>query len=240
MYSYNVNSVANYSSSDTITSDTEYPNHVYECLKYVSIYKKGAFSCSSVDDDDYDDVYDDEDVKRILDEHGEPEPSAYENDGFSSAYKAAMAEMDIPLVEGSTVNENYYDNWDEALEDASMVYPALGVGQVVSRSLDSHSLEYLTSELHATDVLAGDDHCSGNKSFAENPTSRELRKCLEGALYGQDTDEFVVAQPYCVANKNLDFGRPKTSQKAMDDSKNKVENWMSKYAGEDDTITATF
>lgn len=237
MCSYNVNSVT--SSSETITSDTEYPNHVYECLKYVPIYKKGAFSCSSIDDDDYDDVYDDEDVKRILEEHGESEPSDCENDGFSSAYKAAMAEMDLPLVEGSAVNDNY-ENWDEALEDVSMVYPPLGVTRVVSRSLDIHNLEYLTSELHTTGVFAGDDHCSGNKGFVENPTSQELRKCLEGALYGQDTDEFVVAQPYCVANKNLDFGKPKMSQKSMLDSRKKVENWMSKYAGEDDTTTATF
>lgn len=236
MYSYNVNGVT--SSPETITSDTEYTNHVYECLKYVPIYKKGAFSCSSIDDDDYDDVCDDEDVNRILEEHGEHEQGDCENEGFSSAYKAVMAEMDLSSVEGSTVNDDY-ENWDEALEDVSKVYPPLGVNQVIYRSLDSHKLEYLTSELHTTDVLVG-DACSGNKGLAESTTAQELRKCLEGALYGQDTDDFVVAQPYCVANKNLDFGKTKMSQKTMLDSRKKVENWMSNYVGEDDTTTATF
>jgi hypothetical protein len=40
-----------------------------------------------------------------------------------------------------------------------------------------------------------------------------------------------------VANKNLDFGKPKMSHKAMNDSRKKVENWMRKYAQEEDTNT---
>lgn len=226
------------SSSEAITSDTEYPNHVYECLKYVPLYEKGAFSCSSIDDDDYDDVYDDEDVKRILEEHGEPERKDGEIAGFSCAYKAAMAEMDLPPVEGRTTVNDDYEDWDEALEDVSVVYPPLGIGRAVHRSLENRMSENPTTEFRGTGGLPADDGRSGNDGgLADGPTARELRKCLEGALYGQDTEDFVVAQPYCVANKNLDFGKSKMSHRAVHDSRKKVENWMSKYVGEDGATT---
>lgn len=64
--------------------------HVHECLKSVPVYKKGAFSCSSLDDDVDED---DEDVKRIMVEHGETKDvreTAVR--GFSSVYRAAATE----------------------------------------------------------------------------------------------------------------------------------------------------
>lgn len=89
------------SSSKSIASDAEYTDYVHECLKYVPLYAKGAFSRgpSSADEDsdgDKDDEYD-EDVKRILAEHGEPEKGHGNDDnvaGFSSAYKTAAAGTD--------------------------------------------------------------------------------------------------------------------------------------------------
>jgi len=193
----------------------------------VPIYSKGAFSCSTIDDDDDED---DEDVKRILAEHGELEPKYCETVGFSSAYKAAAAEAELPsVVEGLTIDDNYKD-WDEALKNVSTVYPPLGVGRAVSRSLEIQRLDELTSEVRGADC---DCHLAGN------PAARELRKCLEGALYEQDSEDFVVTQPYCVANKNLDFGKPKISHNAIHASRKKVENWMIKYIGDEDITTTT-
>lgn len=236
------------SSSESITSGAEYLDHVHECLKYVPIYIKSAFSCSSLDHEDDCDEYDDEDVKRILVEHNEPESKYCETEEFSSAYKEAMAAMvvkkDFPPMEGVT-DENYED-WNEALKDVSMMYPPLGVSRAASWTLESLGLGDLTSELHAAiDAVCrgeddnGEDDC-GNRRLTDSSTARELRKCLEGALYGQDTEDFVVAQPYCVANKNLDFGKPKMSHKAMNESRKKVENWMRKYVQDEDTTTTMF
>ncbi|XP_025408832.1 uncharacterized protein LOC112682443 [Sipha flava] len=233
------------SSSESTTSDVEYLDHVHECLKYVPIYMKGAFSCSSLDDDDEYNECDDEDVKRILVEYNEPKSEDCEKAKFSPAYKEAMAavilEKDFTSVNGVT-DENYKD-WDEALKDVSMVYPPLGISRVASRTLEDLELNNLTSELCTTiyAVSCGvdnndNDNCDNNR-LTHSSTAWELRKCLEGALYGQDTKDFIVAQPYCVANKNLDFGKPKMSHKAMNDSRKKVENWMRKYAQEEDTNT---
>lgn len=210
------------------------------------IYLKGAFSCSSLDnDDDYSKCDDDEDVKRILAEHNEPESKDSNTAEFSSAYKQAMAvEKDFPSsVEG--VTDDSYQDWDEALKDISMVYPPLGISRAASRTLKILGLSDLTPELRAAvdAVRCGEDN-NGNQDCDNHrlgsSTARELRKCLEGALYGQDTEDFIVAQPYCVANKNLDFGKPKMSHKAMNDSKNKVENWMRKYVQDEDTTTKMF
>lgn len=89
-------------SAESTSSDTEYADHVHECLKFVPIYKEGAFSCSSLDENDFDDN-DDEDVKRILAEHGQSEPGDCEFEGFSSVYKAA-AETVMPSSEKRTID----------------------------------------------------------------------------------------------------------------------------------------
>lgn len=198
------------SSGSTVSDTVEYPDYVRECLKYVSIYSKGAFSCSSSDNED--DCSYDEDVKRILSEHNEAEPRDCEGTGFSSSYEAAAMETNLSLT-----TSDRYEHWDEALGDATMVYPPLGVSRFASEMSKNRKLLILGDD---TDVQS--DH-SGS------PSAQLLRKCLEGALYGQDTEEFVVAQPYCAANKNLDFGKSKMSPGAMHDSKKRVENWMSKY-----------
>jgi len=207
------------------TNDTEHSDRIHECLEYVPIYKKGAFSSTNTTDDDDDDD-DDEDVKRILAEHGELEPK-YRRDAvdFSATYKAAVAaETESSSVAAATTDDNYKD-WDEAFQDVRAVYPPLGVRRTVSKSLMIRKLDGPTSEARG--------HCRP----AGNTTANELRKCLERALYGQDPEEedFEVAQPYCVANKNLDLGKPKTSLSAMHASRTKVENWMSKCIGDDRT-----
>lgn len=199
------------------TADENADDRVRECLKYVSIYSKGAFSCSSADDDD-----DDEDVKRILAEHDEPEPRDGEIAGFSSCYEAVAAE--VAAETGSSplacCISDRYENWDEALRDTVMVYPPLGVGRSASG----------TSKTRKLFVLRGDmDPQPADRAGSPSSSAQLLRKCLEGALYGQDTEEFAVAQPYCAANKNLDFGKSKMSPGAVQDSRKRVENWMSKY-----------
>jgi len=169
-------------------------------------------------------------VKRILAEHGELEPKYCETIGFSSAYKAAAAEAGLPSVmEGLTIDDNY-KNWDEALKNVSTVYPPLGVTRAVSTSLEIQRLDELTSEVRGADC---DCH------LADHPTAWELRKCFEEALYERDSEDFVVAQPYCVANKNLDFGKPKISHNAIHASRKKVENWMIKYMGDEDMTTTS-
>jgi len=205
------------SSGSTVSDTVEYPDYMRECLKYVSIYSKGAFSCSSSDDED-DRSYD-EDVKRILAEHNEAEPRDCEATGFSSSYEAATAAMETNL---SLTTSDRYEDWDEALGDAAVVYPPLGVGRFASETSKNRKLLILGDD---TDVQLDQ---SGSSS------AQLLRKCLEGALYGQDTEEFAVAQPYCAANKNLDFGKSKMSPGTVHDSRKRVENWMSKYYVVDD------
>jgi len=153
-------------------------------------------------------------VKRILEEHNEAESRGWEATGFSSSYEATVAAMETNL---SLTTSDRYEHWDEALGDAAVVYPPLGVGRFASEMSKNRKLFILGDN---TDVQSDQ---SGS------PSAQLLRKCLEGALYGQDTEEFVVAQPYCAANKNLDFGKSKMSPGAVNDSKKKVENWMSKY-----------
>lgn len=80
-----------------------------------------------------------------------------------------------------------------------------------------------------TDNTAGVDSSVKCPKIVDH--ARHLRKCLEGALFGQDSKDFVVAQPHCIADKNLDFGKPRMSHKAAHESRYKVENWMSKYVG---------
>lgn len=217
--------------SKSVNSDTEYPDHVHECLKYVPIYKKGTFSCSSADDDDDDD--DDEDVKRILAEYGQSETEDCKTVGFSSAYKASAAETYLQwtadgLQSAQTADDPAdYKDWDEALKDACTAYPPLGVSpaafEMETRRLDDETLDF-----RAAKIADGED--GRRLSVGPSSSAQELRKCLEGALYGRDVTDFVVSQPFCVANKNLDFGKPVMSHKAMQDSRKKVENWMSKYA----------
>uniref|UniRef100_A0A2S2P9L0 Uncharacterized protein n=1 Tax=Schizaphis graminum TaxID=13262 RepID=A0A2S2P9L0_SCHGA len=204
------------SSSESMASDTaEYPDYVHECLKYVSIYSNGAFSCSSTDDED--DCRYDEDIKRILLEHNEFEPRDCDTTGFSSSYQAAAA---VTTETDSSLNTtNRYENWDEALKDAIAVYPPLGVCRFASEMSKNRKLL----------ILGGDTDAQSDQSGSPSSSAQLLRKCLEDALYGQDTKEFAVAQPYCAANKNLDFGKSKMSPEAVHDSKKRVENWMSKY-----------
>lgn len=227
------------------TSDTEYPDHVHECLKYVPIYRKGAFSCGSSLDghDDDDDECGDEDVKRILAGHNEREPDDRETVDFSPAYEAAAAAA--VTCGRTTVAADDYEDWKEAARDVSALYPPLGVGdRVVGRRATSAGGGGLrTSELADDDDSRRYRCCfDGDRGPADGgqTTARELRKCLEGALYGQDLRDFVVAQPFCVANKNLDFGKSKMSQRAMRDSRKKVENWMSKYVDDQDATTAAY
>lgn len=224
------------SSSDEsiIRSEPEHRDHVHENLKYVPVYSKGTFSCSSLDDIQDDDV--DEDVKRILAEHGKLEPSDPETTGFSSAYRkaaeAAIVETDLSSVEDAI--DDGYENWDDALADVSRVYPPLGIGRAVSRTLENRNPGDRGPGFRWPDTDDRDRDPSGRQA-----TAQELRKCLEGALYGRDAEDFVVAQPYCVADKNLDFGKPKMSAKTVMDSRKKVEGWMNKYVVGDDNATAT-
>lgn len=205
------------SSSESMASDmAEYPDYVHECLKYVSIYSNGAFSCSSADDED--DCSYDEDMKRIISEHNEPEPRDCDATGFSSPYQATEAVI-AEETDSSLNTSNRYEDWDKALEDAVMVYPPLGVCRFASESSKNRKFR----------ILGGDTDVQSDLTRSPSSSAQLLRKCLEGALYGQDTKEFAVAQPYCVANKNLDFGKSKMSPGAVHDSKKRVENWMSKY-----------
>jgi len=151
-------------------------------------------------------------VKRILAEHNEAEPRNCEAMGFSSSYEAAAKETNLSLN-----TSDRYEHWDEALGDATVVYPPLGVSRFASEMSKNRKL-----------LILGDD-MDVQSDQSESPSAQLLRKCLEGALYGQDTEEFVVAQPYCAANKNLDFGKSKMSPEAVHDSKKRVENWISKY-----------
>lgn len=203
-------------------SDTEYPDHVHECLKHVAIHRKGAFSCSSPDDED-----DDEDVKRILAKHGGSETEGVEAAGFSTAYaeaaRAAAAEMSL-----STAAVDYED-WDEATKDVGTVYPALGFGCRGRKKCRDDRPPSSSTERGRTN----DEARAPGDRYGDSAGARELRKRLEGALYGGDTEDFVVAQPYCTANKNLDFGKPIMSRKAVRESKKKVEIWMNKYAGDE-------
>jgi len=104
------------------------------------------------------------------------------------------------------------------------IYQALGVDCTYNSEMKNQISHNLSLEAIRSDVtkVTTDD-------VERSTTGRELRKCLEGALYGQDTEEFVVAQPYCIANKNLDFGKPKILHKNTFESRKKVENWMSKH-----------
>lgn len=222
------------SSDESTTNDTaEFPDYVHECLRYVPLYQKGVFSSgSSLDDGDDRDDGDDEDVKRILTKHGESETTDGGAAGFSRAHREAAAAVETQTRRESSAadkgnddrpTDHYYGDWDEALRHVSAAYPALGARRNtklrVVRPLD----------------FAGTDGGGGGGGQGQ-----ELRKCLEGALYGQDSDDFVVAQPFCVANKNLDFGKPKMPRKAMRDSRNKVDNWMSKHCcAENDGSAAT-
>lgn len=203
------------SSGSTISDTVDYPDYVRECLKYVPIYSKGAFSCSSSDDED--NCSYDEDVKRILAEHNEPEPRDCEATGFSSSYEAAVAAMMETNL--SLTTSDQYEHWDEALGDAVVVYPPLGVSRFASEASKNRKMLIFGND---TDVQSG-------QSVSQSSSAQLLRKCLEDALYGQDTDDFAVAQPYCVANKNLDFGKSKMSPETMHDSRKRVENWMNKY-----------
>jgi len=159
-------------------------------------------------------------VKRIFAEHNEPELRDCEATGFSSSYEAAVAAMETNL---SLTTSDRYEHWDEALGDAVVVYPPLGVGRFASETSKNRKL-----------LIFGDDtDVQSDQSGSPSSSAQLLRKCLEGALYGQDTEEFVVAQPYCTANKNLDFGKSKMSPGAVHDSRKRVENWMSKYYVDD-------
>lgn len=226
------------SDSKSVNSDSEYPDHVHECLKYVPIFKKGTFSCSSRDDCDDDD--DDEDVKRILAEYSQSETEDCKAAGFSSVYMTSVAEMNLQSTDGlqsagtADVDDPAdYEDWNDALKDACTAYPPLGVSSEVFeteiRRLDDETLDF-----HAAKISDGED---GRRLSVVSSSARELRRCLEGALYGRDVTDFVVAQPFCVANKNLDFGKPVMSNKALQDSRKKVENWMSKYIEEENTIS---
>lgn len=224
------------SSDDEPIDEPEYRDHVHENLKYVPVYSKGTFSCSSLDDFPEDD--EDEDVKRILAEHGRPEPGDREGTGFSSAYRKAAEAIagtaaDLSSAEDAVIEDGGgYEDWDDALADVSAVYPALGVGRAVTGTLEYRN---------PGDPDPGGFRCRPDADTdnrvdtadrdrpAAATTARELRKCLEGALYGRDADDFVVAQPYRVADKNLDFGKPKMSAKTVLDSRKKVEGWMNKY-----------
>ncbi|VVC39736.1 Hypothetical protein CINCED_3A024545 [Cinara cedri] len=211
-------------SSGSIASDAEYADYVQERLNSVAIYEPGAFSCSSLDDDDVDDV----DVKRILAEYGGGlELSDCDSVGFSSAYNAAAAAVAVEEeVAEDEVTGDFYEHWDEALRDVSAVYPPLGVSRAVtgSETLVVPKTGDLTSRMRTIDKCHHDG--KDDKSAAG---ARELRKCLEGALYGRDAEEFVIAQPYCIADKNLDFGKSNISHKAVNESRKKVEDWISKY-----------
>lgn len=119
-----------------------------------------------------------------------------------------------------------YPDWDQALGNVVLVYPAL--------SVCSRSVSEVTEACcgGATSAVVDDAGAGSVKYPCRITAARDLRKCLEGALqYGRDTGDFVVAQPHCVADKNLDFGKPRMSHKAAHESRNKVENWMSKYVG---------
>jgi len=202
------------SSGSTVSDTVDYPDYMRECLKYVPIYSKGAFSCSSSDDEDYCSY--DEDVKRILAEHNEPEPRDCEVTGFSSSYEMAVAAMETNL---SLTTTDRYEHWDEVLGDAVVVYPPLGVSRFASETSNNRKLL----------ILGNDTDVQSNQSGSRSSSAQLLRKCLEDALYGQDIDDFAVAQPYCVANKNLDFGKSKMSPGTVHDSRKRVENWMNKY-----------
>lgn len=222
------------SGSESIANDTVAELHSgyihYDCLEYVPIYERGAFSCSTtIEDDDDDD--EDEDVKRILAEHGEIEPRRYgETIGFSSAYEeAAAAEKRSSAAAAAAVHEtltiddddddDYDGDWDWALKTVSTVYPPLGVAAVTSRRSDVQRLQHcddVTSETRVPD----DKPCTGG----------ELGKCLEATVVCEhESEDFVVAQPYRVAVKNVDFGKPKMSRDAVHESRKKVDNWLSKY-----------
>lgn len=223
-------------SSESIASDTEYADHVHESLKYAAIYEPGTFSCSSPDDD-VDDDDDDVDVKRILAEHGGGggglDTSDCESVGFSSAYKAAAAAAaaDEEQEADGEASADVYEHWDEALRDATAVYPPLGAGRPVTAALISAVPEAgdVTSRWPTTHEAGHRDDDNDDYDSDRTAAARELRKCLEGALYGRDAEEFAVAQPYCVADKNLDFGKPEMSHKVVNESRKKVEDWMSKH-----------
>lgn len=124
----------------------------------------------------------------------------------------------VPSLAGRVADrqDDEYAEWDRALADAAAVYPTLGRPVWETLAVAAAAQPWAAAATNET-VRPG------------TSAARDLRKCLEGALYGQDAENFVVTQPHCAANKNLDFGRPKTSLKAAHKSRNKVENWMSKY-----------
>lgn len=133
-----------------------------------------------------------------------------------------------PALADRTRDDEDYADWDQAAQDASFVYPALGVRTRVLSKI-SKVVATVAAAIPAETFRPLVDDGGDRDDRRDDGQGFELRKRLEGALYGQDTNDFVVAQPYCVANKNLDFGKPEMSPEAVLDSRKKVENWMSKY-----------
>lgn len=212
------------SSSESIANDTDYADCVLESFRYVAIYEPGTFSCSSPDDDDVDDV----EVKRILAKYGDGGLNAGDCGpvGFSSAYKLAAAAVEQSFSADDEVIVDIYEDWDEALRDVTAVYPPRGASRAVTAATATLVVPKTIDEISRRCSMAGRGHGDDNGTMAG---AREFRKCLEGALYGRDSEGFTVAQPYCVADKNLDFGKPDMSPNAVRESRKKVEDWMSKY-----------
>lgn len=132
-------------------------------------------------------------------------------------HASTSAGCGVPSLAGRAADpDDEYTDWDRALADAAAVYPILGRPVPGTLAMAAAARPWAAAATNETERPG----TSG---------ARDLRKCLEAALYGQDAEDFVVTQPHCAADKNLDFGRPKTSLKAAHNSRNKVENWMSKY-----------
>ncbi|XP_050424690.1 uncharacterized protein LOC126835878 [Adelges cooleyi] len=187
----------------TVEGDKEIPDFVQQCLKFVALYEPGTFSCSSSSSLENEDV--DEDIKRILNEHNPPKQPLSAYQGFSNIYKKVSDDMDTV-----TNNKSEYNDWGDAVKDVCTVYPPLGIDKILLKSLQDKLLKF------QPEILL---------EYGNNE-SKELRKCLEASVYEQGLKEFEIAQPYCVASKNLHYGKPKICPKTMQVSKKKVENWL--------------